>query len=360
MSSGITAIEHLKDGEGLGPTSVGISSKLNAACPFCGKNGEFLYTGVADWLYAVPGSWGTRKCSSCEVIWLDPQPVAKEIPKLYSSYCTHDASPSLTRIGQLQQEVSQCALARLGYPVDAPKKLIPQLLSHLPFAKRVAALSVLDLPASERGTLLDVGCGNGEFMGRMHSFGWNVSGLDFDPSAASYARGQGLDVRYGTIADLPDSVRYDVIVLSHVIEHVSDPVDLLRECGKRLQPGTGRLVISTPNINSLGHASFKDDWRGLEVPRHFILYSPAGLRECVARAGLTLRSISTETRLAQMIYSHSACAKAGERGVAERIKFKISTRIAARLFRMMEDLMVHLKKDVGEEILCVCAAPRKA
>ncbi len=93
MSSGITAIEHLKDGEGLWTHLCGKGKRIECCWPICGKNGEFLYTGVADWLYAVPGSWGTRKCSSCEVIWLDPQPVAKEIPKLYSSYCTHDASP---------------------------------------------------------------------------------------------------------------------------------------------------------------------------------------------------------------------------------------------------------------------------
>jgi len=194
----------------------------------------------------------------------------------------------------------------------------------------------------------------------MRAFGWKVSGIDPDPAAVSYGRSQGIEIHVGTIADLPESARYDVITLSHVVEHVADPVDLLRECGKRLQPGSGRLIITTPNINSLGHTWFRKYWRGLEVPRHFVVFSPAGLRGCVERAGLGLQSLSTETRLAQMIYHHSSYAKAGDLGVAERINFKTSTKVAARLFRIIENLLVYLNKDAGEEIFCVCVAPSKS
>ncbi len=332
------------------PTAARIESAPNPLCPFCRRPGELLYAGMVDWLYGVPGNWETRKCSSCGVAWLDPRPAPSDISRLYSNYCTHEGNRQLNGM----QGVWDCVLARIGYPVDAPKTIIPRLLSHLPFVKRTALLSVLLLPASERGSLLDVGCGNGEFIARMRSFGWNVKGLDFDPSAVSYAQNQGLDVQCGTIADLPESTVYDVIVLSHVVEHVPYPVELFRECAKRLRASTGRLVISTPNINSLGHAWFKRYWRGLEVPRHFVLFSPAGLRECVEQGGLVVGSMTTENRLAQMIYKHSACAKAGERGVAERINFDIRTKIASRLFRMLEGAVLLMKKDAGEEIFCVC------
>ena len=327
------------------------------SCPLCGRVSEFLYTGMVDWLYSVPNIWGTRRCRSCCVAWLDPRPVPADIPKLYSRYSTHHSDPSLTWVGQLQQQVSESVLERLGYPVHGPKKIIPRLLSYSPHAKRTALLSVLNLPTSAAGKLLDVGCGNGEFLARMRSLGWNVSGIDFDPSAVSCARSQGLDARLGTIADLDETALYDVIVLTHVVEHVSDPVALLQECRKRLQPGHGRIIISTPNINSLGHAWFNKYWRGLEVPRHLILFSPAALRECVGRAGLAVRSLSTETRLAQMIYKQSACASVGECGVGERIKFNIGTKLAARLFRVIEEYILRVRKQVGEEIFCVCMKP---
>jgi 2-polyprenyl-3-methyl-5-hydroxy-6-metoxy-1,4-benzoquinol methylase len=360
MTSSVTTLNQplAVPGSQLGPLTE-INATPHPSCPLCGRAGEFLYTGLVDWLYGVPDNWGTRHCSSCSVAWLDPQPVAMDIPKLYSNYCTHKGNPSMTWVGRLQQQASDNVLARLGYPVQATEGLVPRFLSYLPYAKRNAVLSVLDLPASATGHLLDVGCGNGEFIAHMRSLGWNVSGIDFDSAAVSYARGQGLDVRVATVADLDEAPVYDVIVLTHVIEHVSDPVELLRECAKRLRPGTGRLVIFTPNIRSFGHTLFKHYWRGLEVPRHFVLFSPTALRVCAERAGLSVRSLSTETRLAQMIYNQSAYAKAGESGVAERADFKVRTKISGRLFRMFEGLLLRMKKDAGEEIFCVCTKPAR-
>lgn len=338
-------------------TSPGIDVIPRPACPLCGCQGTVLYSGLVDWLYGAPQNWGTRSCSTCEVIWLDPQPVPSGIPRLYFQYCTHHAKEVVTWISRLQHKMSECALARLGYPTKAPKGMLLRLLSRLPSVERAALLSVFALHASGAGSLLDVGCGNGQFIARMRAFGWKVSGIDPDPAAVSYGRSQGIEIHVGTIADLPDSARYDVITLGHVIEHVADPVNLLRECGKRLQPGSGRLIITTPNINSLGHTWFRKYWRGLEVPRHFVLFSPAGLDDCAKRAGMRVQSVTTETRLAQMIYLHSASARAGDRNVGQEINFRKSTKVAARLFRLIENSILRLKKDVGEEIFCVCTKP---
>jgi 2-polyprenyl-3-methyl-5-hydroxy-6-metoxy-1,4-benzoquinol methylase len=325
-------------------------------CAVCGAEGKQLYSAMVDWLFGVPGNWGMRCCSACAIVWLDPRPTPNDIPKLYSRYYTHDLNPSMNRLGRLWHATSQFVLAQLGYSVDRPKGIAPFLLSHVRSVARAAALDVLALAASEIGTLLDVGCGNGQFIARMRSLGWRVAGVDPDPAAVAHGRRQGLEIFRGEISDVPDTTRYDVITLNHVVEHVADPTDLLRQCRNRLRPDTGRLIITTPNINSLGHWWFKDYWRGLEVPRHFILFSPAALRGCVTRAGLRLHSLRTETRLARMIYSPSTCAKAGSRDVGEWINFKTSTKVASYLFQVLEDSVMHLNKDVGEEIFCVCGA----
>jgi len=245
----------------------------------------------------------------------------------------------------------------MGYPAAQTQDFLPRLLSRVPSLARAASLDVMSVPASATGTLLDVGCGNAQFMERMRSLGWNVCGVDPDPAAARRGRSQGLQIFVGTIADVPDTTRFDVITLNHVIEHVPDPIALLRGCLRRLRPRTGTLVITTPNIKSLGHRWFKKYWRGLEVPRHFVLLSPASLSECVARSGLRVRTLRTETRLARMIFSPSASAREGNRKVGEQTGFKVSTKCASYAFQLLEDVMACFKKDIGEEIYCECLAP---
>jgi 2-polyprenyl-3-methyl-5-hydroxy-6-metoxy-1,4-benzoquinol methylase len=329
------------------------------SCLICREQGAGLYVDMVDWLFGVPGNWSMRYCKGCGVAWLDPQPVPEDVGKLYSHYYTHIGKIPATRLDHLQRAMLECVLANLGYAIDRPKKILPRLLSRVPPFGRAAALQVLDLPASDIGELLDVGCGNGEFIARMRSLGWRVSGVDPDPKAVSYAQSRGLEVFSGTILDIAEAKRYDIITLNHVIEHAVDPVDLLRECRKRLRPGTGRLIVTTPNISSLGHWWFRGCWRGLEVPRHLVLFSQAALRECAKRAGLAVQHLGTETRLARMIYNPSVYAQRGCQNVGHRVNFRVRTKIAAYLFQALEETAMYLDKDAGEEIFCVCSAPRK-
>jgi len=326
------------------------------SCPLCGKEGRQLHEGLEDWLFGVPGRWGIRECSDCEVAWPDLQPVAEDIPKLYSRYYTHRSLPS-TLFANLRRAASQCVIGRMGYPVECCREILPRLLSYVPSIERAGALDVMGLAPDKMGTLLDVGCGNGEFIERMRALGWSVTGVDPDRAAVEWGRSQGVEVFHGTVSDVPVSMRYDAITLNHVLEHVADPRGLLRECRKRLRPSTGTMVITTPNIKSLGHWWFKGCWRGLEVPRHLLLFSPDALSDCIAGAGLCLRSIRTETRLARMIYSPSVYAKKGSRNVGERVNFNLSTKCASYAFQLLEDALIQFKKDIGEEIYCVCTAP---
>ena len=323
-------------------------------CLLCGTEGGRLYKGLVDWLFGVRGTWELRHCRVCEISWLDPQPYRDDIAKLYSQYYTHRGIPT-TKSQRVQQAITNEVVARMGYEVKSRARLLPWLLSQVRPIARAAALDVLDLPASTRGALLDVGCGNGELLERMKSLGWRVSGVEPDPAAVAYGRSRGLQVLHGMISDVPADASYDVIAVNHVIEHVSDPIDLLRQCAKRLRPVSGRLIITTPNMKSLGHQLFKSYWRGLEVPRHLILFSPRGISECIRRAGLLVNSIQTETRMARMIYVPSVCAKAGQKDIGSRTTFNVTTKIAAYLFQAIEDVWICFSKDAGEEIF-VCAA----
>lgn len=134
------------------------------------------------------------------------------------------------------------------------------------------------------GTLLDVGCGSGAFLRTAQSCGWKVTGIDPDPEAVANCGGEGFNVLQGGIEQLAEMENlFDVITLNHVIEHVHDPVSTLQACHRLLKPN-GQLWLATPNIGSLGHRQYGRDWRGIEPPRHLVLFNATSLRLALERA----------------------------------------------------------------------------
>ncbi|WP_157651291.1 class I SAM-dependent methyltransferase [Dechloromonas denitrificans] len=143
----------------------------------------------------------------------------------------------------------------------------------------------LEWVTPENRRLLDVGCGNGEFMEFARQAGWLVQGVDIDVAAVTIAKAKGLDVIAGGIEQFAGQTAcFDRITLSHVVEHVFDPMGLLRDCFRLLKPG-GVLWVDTPNMGSAGLRVFGEYWRGLEPPRHLMLFSRASLIDSLIKIG---------------------------------------------------------------------------
>ena len=162
------------------------------------------------------------------------------------------------------------------------------------------------LEAHEGGRLLDIGCGNGVYINQMRQLGWDVAGIEPDEEAASMAMKSGLNVFRGSLEDAKFSAEhFDAITMNHVIEHVTNPVKLLKECYGVLKPG-GRLVVVTPNIKSLGRRLFNDAWLHWDPPRHLHLFSPNALRACAELAGLEVFELCTTAKSAPWLWAASS------------------------------------------------------
>ena len=137
-----------------------------------------------------------------------------------------------------------------------------------------------------RMRLLDVGCGSGVFLERMHQHGWDVTGLDVSEKMVRRIRDElGLRALPGTLphAELaPES--FDVVTMWQTLEHVYRPLETLGHVRELLVPG-GRLIVSVPNVASGPSGWFGPAWNGLELPRHLTHFTPATLREMLCRAG---------------------------------------------------------------------------
>ena len=329
-------------------------------CYICGTQGELLYQDLTDRIFSAPGEWTLKKCPNleCGLVWLDPMPLKEDIAVAYYNYYTHSESSYISDsfLQRVYCSAREGYLARkYGYKsevIPVWKKLLGMLLYIHPGGRAQTDSSVMYLPADTEGLLLDVGCGSGEFLKRMEEMGYQVEGTEVDSCAVENARSKGLQVRLGTVEELlyPDNY-FGVIVMSHVIEHVHDPTELLKECYRILKPG-GKLVLVTPNVSSLMHRFFGPSWPALDPPRHLYIFNPPSLRRLVEEANFEGLRIHTTILGTRWLFQASQSIRHSGKYIWQSQQ-PIGLRILSRAVELAESLMLKLSPSLGEEISLV-------
>jgi glycosyltransferase involved in cell wall biosynthesis/2-polyprenyl-3-methyl-5-hydroxy-6-metoxy-1,4-benzoquinol methylase len=103
-----------------------------------------------------------------------------------------------------------------------------------------------------RGRMLEIGCGQGEFLELAETAGWDVTGIESSRDACAQAKKR---LKRGTVhcGDLAGAGlaagQFDLCVLSDALEHVRSPLEFLREIHGLLKPG-GALFVATPSVES--------------------------------------------------------------------------------------------------------------
>jgi 2-polyprenyl-3-methyl-5-hydroxy-6-metoxy-1,4-benzoquinol methylase len=232
-------------------------------CPLCGSSGaRLLYR--FDRSRWIPGS--VVRCTGCRVVFKQPSAATPLVEYYDAGYAALDywhAGTAATR-----------ALERL-----------------LAGVMRVAP------PATS--SLLDIGCGAGSFLGLAKAAGYRVTGLEVNPQLAERARATGAEVVVADIASMAfEARRFDVVTAFDIIEHLLDPIDMIRRCADLLVPG-GYLAIYTPNhagliartaslLYSISGGRVRGPVAEIFDGLHVVFFDPRSLRMALERAPLEI------------------------------------------------------------------------
>jgi 2-polyprenyl-3-methyl-5-hydroxy-6-metoxy-1,4-benzoquinol methylase len=256
----------------------------------------------------APGRWNLYHCDDCGSAYLDPRATPSTISLAYSNYYTHaktdepNARPTSWLLRRRIAQRNHFLNEHYNYKL---KPSLPALFLSGRRQRRFDRYAGHLRYPGPGARLLDIGCGNGSFLLQMRSLGWKVFGVEPDPESAKQARAAGLNVQVGLLpqTSLPEG-HFDAAILSHVIEHLHDPVQTLQRCCKLLKPG-GTLVIYTPNYEARGRALFGSCWRGLETPRHLVLFTEQSLWQMMEKCGFAVSRTLRPTLIARPMFRMS-------------------------------------------------------
>lgn len=238
----------------------------DAPCPACANRHATTFFEAQDHLGGADGLWfALVQCDSCGTCYTNPRPDPASIGQFYpDSYSPHH---------------------KLVRP-RGPRRWNPFRFLKPPRVEK------RPVPWHGQGRLLDFGCGSGAYLAEMKWHGWQVTGLDVSAKMVERVREElGLTAYAGSLPHLelePES--FDVITMWHALEHVHEPLPVLREARRLLAPG-GKIVISVPNIDSLSYRWLGKHWFGLELPRHLTHFTPMSLPLILQRAGFATEPV---------------------------------------------------------------------
>jgi len=244
-------------------------------CPLCGANkSRFLL---------IKNTYRYVRCRSCGLVFVNPMPSAEELETIYD-----DPLYFANR--------NEWAYGYNDY--FAERRFYTPL-----FDRRVRQCErTLGVTDGRGRRLLEVGCAAGFLLEVAGSRGWEVAGVEMSRHAAEFANKRlGGVVRIGSLEQAQlDSDSFDAAVMLDVIEHVANPVALLREVKRVVKPG-GVLLLSAPNVRSLLVRLLGRRWFHFKRD-HVILFSAPTLLRALEAAGFDCFCLQRNGKMVSLNY----------------------------------------------------------
>lgn len=240
------------------------------ACPLCDSQRLHRWRSAPDRAYFSEDlGFAYARCCNCDLRFLRRRPTAATAGELYDdNYEPYDVA---------------------GDRPAPPVELTGERPSRLPAPWLDLVRPIYRLPRPG-ARFLDFGCGSAFFLAAAERGGWTAIGTDFSPAVVERVRASGfqahpVDEMWVALARQP----VDLVRMSHVLEHVYDPVETLRRTRTILRPG-GLVHVAVPNPVGLSSLVFRRHWFPLE-PRHVWQFTPRLLSSVLEQTGFTVVGI---------------------------------------------------------------------
>jgi SAM-dependent methyltransferase len=223
-------------------------------CPLCGGHRRDARAVAAFDPFRV------ARCADCGFAFLCPRPTERSLRSLYESEAYYASG---TNAGYSDYAIQETAL-------------------RATFARVMRVLARRGLAG---GSLLEVGCGFGFLLDEARGWFARRDGTEIAKPALAAAAHRADDVFRGGIESVPEGRRYDVVLSSHVIEHVHRPRDFVSAQVDRLLPG-GTVIVATPHMGSIWQRMLGSRWPSFKIPEHLLYFDLRSLERLLQDAGL--------------------------------------------------------------------------
>ena len=159
------------------------------------------------------------------------------------------------------------------------------------FVKNIALknkLNLINTYQPSKGLILDIGAGTGDFLSVAQKDGWKTIGVEPSDKAKGIAKSKGVSFVEKT-SEL-ESHTFDVISMWHVLEHVPNLDEQIKELKRLLKP-SGTLIVAVPNFKSFDAKHYGKFWAAYDVPIHFWHFSKTAIQKLFEKENMKLEKV---------------------------------------------------------------------
>jgi 2-polyprenyl-3-methyl-5-hydroxy-6-metoxy-1,4-benzoquinol methylase len=190
--------------------------------------------------------------------------------------------PSLDNLGRYYESDNYIS------HTDGNKSLFEKMYQFVKNSALKNKLNLINELSPIKGKLLDIGAGTGDFLLVAKNNGWETFGTEPSEKARTIAIRKGVSIIDATSS--LDNHSVDVITMWHVLEHVPDLENQIKELKRLLKPN-GTLLVAVPNFKSFDATHYGKFWAAYDVPIHFWHFSKTAIKLLFEKENMTLQKV---------------------------------------------------------------------